>query len=318
MKSDSRPVIVVPLGYDNDGPCFVNDFKRIGVPEGHLVAVLRVVGEARGQKTISELAQLGGMSESSLTQLFNQLEACGMSFQAHHRSLYGHRIANYPDPARRMAPDEVIVNRLMKLPPDPEGEFLGTAAIDYDNEPILRRHTTRRFNNIPLTFDELSHIALATYGIISTDVTWSGRRTVPSGGAMYPLEIDYIVLNAEIPSGLYRWAKHRNGFIFRRSVESEELTEVFGLLQPEWQHAAVVQVIGFDIGRSSEKYSARAHRFALLEAGHAAQNAMNMAIRLDIGNWQYGGYLDTTLEKLIGMKSSTGGIGTVTFYGHTG
>jgi SagB-type dehydrogenase family enzyme len=316
MKRSSRPVIITPLGRDGKGLCFSNQNGRIGIPEERLTTILKMLNEAKGQSTIEELALSSGLSIGSLLVFFDELEGFGMCRDAHYHALYGHYAGDYPDQLRRV-PDDATIEELMKLPPDPDGALFGAAGLDNPADPILRRRTTRRFSKYrPLTFDGVSRIAFAAYGITGSAAGWS-PRTVPSGGAMYPLELDYIVLNAGgLAPGLYRWAKHRNGFIFRRPVEHSELEQAFGTLQPQWQEAALVQVIWFDIERSGEKYASRALRFAMLEAGHAAQNAMLAATRLHIGSWEYGGYDDSALQELVGATSPTSGIATVVFYGN--
>ena len=315
MESNSRPVIIASLGYDDKGPCFINETTRVRIPEAQLIPVLRVLGDARGYRTIGELAEANGMDTASLLELFSSLEKLGVCLEAHQRSLYGHRASRYPDPLRQSAPEEVIVNQLMRLPPDPGGKFFAARPVANPGDPLLTRRTSLSFSARPLAFEELSHLAFAAYGTTREGANWTSR-TVPSAGAMYPLEISYIVLNAELRTGLYRWAKHENGFIFQRPVDQAELEDAFSLAQPTWQQAAVIQVIAFDVGRSAEKYSARAYKFAMVEAGHAAMNAMNMATQRGVGSWEYGGYLDEKLEEIVGMNSPTGGIATMVFYGH--
>ncbi|HSW81311.1 MAG TPA: SagB/ThcOx family dehydrogenase [Candidatus Saccharimonas sp.] len=181
---------------------------------------------------------------------------------------------------------------------------------------MLIRRTQRAFNERPISLNEMSQIAFASYGLTEA---WGNiaRRTVPSAGAMYPLQLDYVVRRGEgMLAGVYRWAKQANGFIRYREVDDHMLEACF--IGQEWMTSAVIQVISFDIARSAAKYSSRAHRFALLEAGHAAQNAILKATSLGLAAWEYGGYNDAAMMKLVELDDPTCGVATVLFYGHTG
>jgi len=169
------------------------------------------------------------------------------------------------------------------------------------------------FNEHPISLNAMSQIAFASYGLTGA---WGSttRRTIPSAGAMYPLQLDYIVRRGEdMPAGVYRWAKRTNGFIRYRQADAHNLESCF--IGQEWMASAVIQIIGFDIKRSAAKYSSRAHRFALLEAGHAAQNAILKATSLGLAAWEYGGYNDAAMMKLVELDGPTCGIATVLFYG---
>ena len=313
MDRNSRPVMVVSLGKDEQGYCFKTASQRIGIP-GELVSTLQpILYEATGHRSVAQLVS-SGIAESALVSLFNRFEELGVCYEAHHVALYGHRAASYPDPLRLVPPDGVIRD-LMKLPDDPEGEFISI------NQPAAGvgqevRRTCRSFKSHPLALGAVSSIAYAAYGITETTPYFS-RRTVPSAGAMYPLQIDYFMRSVEgAEPGLYRWGKHRNGFIYRRPINDDVLKDSF--LEEVWRIAPVIQVVSFDIARSAGKYASRAHRFALLEAGHAAQNAILKATTLGLGSWEYGGYCDNALMKLIELNGPTCGIATVLFCGHVG
>ena len=53
--------------------------------------------------------------------------------------------------------------------------------------------------------------------------------------------------------------------------------------------------------RSRFKYGLRAYRFALLEAGHAAQNLLLAATALDLAAVPLGGFFDRILDATLGL-----------------
>ena len=54
------------------------------------------------------------------------------------------------------------------------------------------------------------------------------------------------------------------------------------------------------IWRSRFKYGERGYRFALLEAGHAAQNMLLAATALALAALPLGGFYDRRLDELVG------------------
>lgn len=65
----------------------------------------------------------------------------------------------------------------------------------------------------------------------------------------------------------------------------------------------VVFFITSQVDRIAKKYGNRAYRYALLEAGHIAQNAYISAIGTRIGVCEYGGFFDEHVEKLLDMET---------------
>jgi SagB-type dehydrogenase family enzyme len=53
--------------------------------------------------------------------------------------------------------------------------------------------------------------------------------------------------------------------------------------------------------RSMCKYGARGYRFALLEAGHQAENICLMAVQLGLGSLCIGGFHDTSVNDILGI-----------------
>jgi nitroreductase len=70
-------------------------------------------------------------------------------------------------------------------------------------ESALRhRRATREFRNTPLTLAEVSQLLWAAQGITSPE----GKRTAPSAGALYPLEVFVVAGNVEgLSAGVYRY-----------------------------------------------------------------------------------------------------------------
>ncbi len=66
------------------------------------------------------------------------------------------------------------------------------------------------------------------------------------------------------------------------------------------ERAAALLVVTAMIWRSRFKYGERGYRFALLEAGHAAQNMLLAATGLALAALPLGGFYDRRLDELVG------------------
>jgi SagB-type dehydrogenase family enzyme len=130
---------------------------------------------------------------------------------------------------------------------------------------------------------------------------------------MYPLQHDLVILNCEeLEPGHYQMARHSNSLY--RIDSNVDLSGC--MFEQSWREAAAIHIISFDVERSAKKYASRAHRFAILEAGHAAQNAIYRATAMEVGSWEYGGYFDEPLEDYCRLTAPTSGLATVIMYGH--
>jgi SagB-type dehydrogenase family enzyme len=177
---------------------------------------------------------------------------------------------------------------------------LPASGIGFD-EVVLTRETARAFGGDAITLAELSKVLFFSYGVSRDN---SGThfprpfRTVPSGGALYPLEL-YVHARAveELPNGLYHYdgEAHR---LDRLALPDRGFVESF--IQPELvTTSAATIVVSALFDRSTFKYGDRGYRFALLEAGHVAQNAVLTATGLGLASAPIGGFLDRDLDRLL-------------------
>lgn len=157
-------------------------------------------------------------------------------------------------------------------------------------EALDRRCSRRTFKG-ELDDTELATILDAAYGIRG-----ERRRTVPSGGALYPLEL-YVVRREK---GIHRYDPEL------RALEEHELGDpwpAFVLTSPVPSllddASAAILVLGV-FGRTRFKYGLRGYRFALLEAGHVVQNVVLAAAALDVPALPFGGYYDARVDELVG------------------
>jgi SagB-type dehydrogenase family enzyme len=175
------------------------------------------------------------------------------------------------------------------------------------SDAIERRASRRRFGEAALAADQLSALLTAGYGVtheLEADVegVTIPLRSVPSGGALYPLEIFVAALRVKgIGAGLYHYDPMRSGLEpVRNGLEPAEV----GALStyPEIASAcAALLLIAAVFGRSRFKYGLRAFRFTLLEAGHVGQNVSLAAAALGLAAVPLGGFYDRPTDEFLGL-----------------
>lgn len=137
-------------------------------------------------------------------------------------------------------------------------------------------------------------------------------RTVPSGGGLYPLEL-YFYTNGRIDglkSGLYHYTPPADAIqLIREGNFDEEIANgIVGFQTHLAYDTTLLLFITAVFNRSTFKYREKGYRFALMEAGHLAQNFNLSATGLDLGVINIGGYHDRVIDEFLridGLNHST-------------
>ncbi len=129
-------------------------------------------------------------------------------------------------------------------------------------------------------------------------ITHSGdRRTAPSAGALYPLEL-YAVTTGEVLH--YLPAEHL--------AEQWPSTLALAALAEATPNGDVVRqasttfVITGVTARTADMYGARATRYVALEAGHAAQNLCLQVVGLGLGAVTIGAFDDDAVATALALS----------------
>ncbi len=167
---------------------------------------------------------------------------------------------------------------------------------------VRARRSARAYGPGSVSLAELSTLLGSAYGLTgAAEEIGQPLRAVPSGGALYPLELYLAALNVDdLEPALYHYDPLRNVIERLRSLAANELaglTPYDELLVP----SALVTMITAVFWRSRFKYGPRSYRFALLEAGHAAQNYVLAATSLDLDSCPVGGFYDRKVDSFLGV-----------------
>lgn len=179
----------------------------------------------------------------------------------------------------------------MKLP---HPAFKGSLSLE---EAIRQRRTIRNFAKRALSLEQVSQLLWASYGI-----TKGFRRTVPSAGALYPMDIYPIVGAVDgIEKGVYHYIPEKHEVLLILEGDIRDEIAKASLYQMWMADASVLFLITAEYRRITIKYGERGVRYAVMEAGHIAQNLFLQSESLGLGAGIVGAFHDEKIIKLTGI-----------------
>lgn len=199
----------------------------------------------------------------------------------------------------------------------------GGAAVSYEvcSSSLLmlfeRRRSVRSYSGQPLSQLVLIDLLWSLYGEVrSTKPTEQCKLTVPSAGALYPLDLRLVLFDSvgELRPAVYR--------IRYPSAEQVRLERVSGdvyackraFLDPLMLEGATgVIVVNGTFSSVAAKYGNRGMLYVSLEAGHVAQNAHLVAAARDVSTIEIGGFTEVLLSKAICLPDSHVPLTTIVF-----
>jgi SagB-type dehydrogenase family enzyme len=165
------------------------------------------------------------------------------------------------------------------------------------NEALMLRRSIREFAKVPVPIETVGQLCWAAQGISSER---DGRRTCPSAGALYPLQI--LIANGE---GVFAYQPSRHGLLQTRLDDVRAELQDAALGQECVARAPVCFAITATPGDLAARYGRRAYRYCFLEAGHAAQNLLLQATALGLGAVPVGAFDDEQVSKVLQLSSDT-------------
>ena len=177
--------------------------------------------------------------------------------------------------------------------------------VDITLDQCLRlRKSVREFSAEPLTLDDLSYLLWASSGIrdVAEDFEY---RTVPSAGALYPIET-YVVANRVVglPRGIYHYSIKSHELEELRLGDFGQETAAKALEQAMFSEAAAVFIWAAMFNRSKWKYGQRCFRYVYLDSGHIAQNLALAAVSLGLGSCQIAAFFDDEINSMLGIDGN--------------
>lgn len=178
-------------------------------------------------------------------------------------------------------------------PPEPGTGPALTAA-------LARRRSVRDWSARPLALPEVAQLLWAAQGVTAS----RGRRTAPSAGALYPLELDLLAARVDgLAPAIYRYGPAPHALVRRAAaVPGDEVARAAH--GQEWiAGAAAVIAISAVPRRTAARYGSRADRYVAIEVGLAAANVCLQAVALDLGTVVVGAFDDARVADLLGLAA---------------
>jgi SagB-type dehydrogenase family enzyme len=180
--------------------------------------------------------------------------------------------------------------------PLPQPVLKGTVSLE---ETMAERRSVRSFSAEGLDLKALSQLLWAAQG-----KTHGGlKRTSPSAGATYPLEVFAAVRRVDgLKPGLYRYLPDAHALAQVRPGDVSR-----ALCEAAWnqrfiESAPVNFVIAAVVSRTEKRYKERAGRYVFMEAGHAGQNLYLEATALGLGTVAVGAFDDSRVQSALGIS----------------
>ncbi|MDY1591820.1 MAG: SagB/ThcOx family dehydrogenase [Methanofastidiosum sp.] len=166
---------------------------------------------------------------------------------------------------------------------------------------LYKRRSIRSFNSSKISFQQLSNLLFATYGVRNN----GPYKTVPSAGALYPLLI-YVAIGKEsleeLKAGVYRYMSITNSLELVKEGDVRRIIAISCLDQAFISKAPVSIIISANFERMKYKYGNRGIRYAIMESGHSCQNLELAAISLGLVSCPVGAFSDDDIIKAIGLS----------------
>lgn len=160
------------------------------------------------------------------------------------------------------------------------------------------RKSTREFSNRQLTMEELAKV-LGSCRIVDFERE-PEKRTYPSGGARFPVEIYLAAYNV---AGLDNGAYHYNlldqslELLLRQDLQARKRE----LISPFLENPAATIIFTSVLVRAAVKYGARAYPYSLIEAGHMGQNIELACAEEGIGCCSISGFVDSSVKEILDL-----------------
>ena len=161
---------------------------------------------------------------------------------------------------------------------------------------ISQRRSVRDFRARALTAGQLGQLLWAAQGVTGEEE----ERTVPSAGALYPLELYAVVGSAvDLAPGVFRYHPGRHELLL---VEPGDLRQKLVVATGGQDWIAMVPAIvciAAVFHRTTVKYGSRGHSYVYLEAGHAAESLMLQAVALGLATTMVGAFSDDDVKHIL-------------------
>ena len=173
----------------------------------------------------------------------------------------------------------------------PKPSLEGTRSLE---ECINERESVRSYGEKEMELEKISQLLWATQG------KKGNKRTVPSAGATYPLEIYVIIKN----KGYFHYNQIKHTL---ELIVEDEMSK--NLTKASWdqrfiEEAYINIIICAEYSRTTQRYGERGVRYVHMEVGHAGQNIHLQAVALGLASVPIGAFQDKLVKKILALPKN--------------
>ncbi len=175
---------------------------------------------------------------------------------------------------------------------------------------LARRSSVREYADKALTLQQLSTFLFWSAGLLEEkNESGAHKRTHPSGGGKYPLELYLLILReGELKRGVYHYNIQTHALEHLMVVDIDALLACFPAYHAFALESSMIVLYSFMKNRSMEKYGALAYKLAFIESGHIGQTMYLLAPALGLGCCGMGMNDGLTLADTLGLDSFQEGV----------
>lgn len=323
MNSDA----VFPMAFgiptfDGDSAQFslANETIHVNAPEELIRDILSVCdGQTSFEKVIDQLQTK--WNKESLRGFIVHLMETGVLYDSRAISQYVWSFVSNPTRFTRLISDaeanelaqQSRARQRSRVP-----KMVHTVTLSPSQWNLARRNSCRCFSGEAVDLENIVKMLWSTYGVIPSSQKDTGfsRHTIPSAGALYPLEISLVILRGTdgLSQGLYRVIFLEDGSVGLTKTVDSLVTLQQSFADPlVLSGASGVIVISGSFVAIEQKYANRALLYVPLEAGHAAQNLHLIAQELQVATVEIGGFLEGALQRALGHSKDLVPLTTIIF-----
>ncbi len=176
-------------------------------------------------------------------------------------------------------------------------------------ETLLNRRSHRDYTGEALSAEQLSQFLWAAYGIThplkEPAYRRGGKKTAPSAGALYPLEIYAVVGKVKgMDPGVYRYIPAQHSL--KREIDGDVRSSLSkaALHQEMIEDAPACLFYSAVYERTTSKYGKRGEsRYVCMDLGHSAQNVYLQAETLGLGTCAIGAFDDIEVARVLKLPA---------------
>ncbi len=291
------PIIVLPYVMHPDRVVFFSPDDEC-IIDGEWAEVIKtVLPYCNGRFSVADIATALDTDTNVVEEIINNLDQIGVVTDSREQYKHFHRVSNFPTNfSRNLTQEEIREYSSLPRAPIANGKSYSTEK-SYIPSILLGRHSCRKYSGERMSLSQAITICASGYGIQE-----NGKFMVPSAGGLYPLKLYMVVQDdqRDFPRGLYEFDPDTSSLVlYEECLDFEDLKYCFN--REEMFGSKVQLVIAADFDKQGYKYANRAYRFALIEAGHVAQNICIAAASLGLATCELGGTLDEALKRALEM-----------------